>query len=99
MIDVKTREKCKKAANTYSDIFVQQGSDIYCDKWKADCESGMYDFAEIYIISWLTEAYVKVKLIPADEKERIKQARAELMSLQKQFFEEWIDITEGEVIA
>lgn len=97
MIDTKTIEKCKQAANTYSDIFVQQGSDIYCEKWKNDCESGMYDFMEIYIISWLTEAYAKVKLIPSEEQERIKQARAELMFTQKQFFKT-VDEMEGEVI-
>lgn len=87
MIDTNTMERCKSAANTYSDIYVKQGSEPFCQQWKEDVENEVYSFAEQFIILRLTDWYIEVKLIPAECQAKIAKARQALSELQKAFFE------------
>lgn len=87
MIATDMMERCKNAANKYSDMYVIQGSKAFCDKWKNDVENKVYSFAEQFIIITLTNWYIEVKGISPQKQDKIRKAREALSKLQKAFFE------------
>lgn len=87
MIAVDIMRRCKNAANKYSDLYVKNGSETFCEQWKTDVENEVYSFSEQFIIITLTNWYIEVKRIPINDKRKLERARQALSELQRTFFE------------